>query len=207
MRSQILQASSFSPERNVYIITSVSRLFASCRPFAISRFVISVIVNTFNGHAFRGFSHVVQKIGKIHPSFTNFYSSTTIVFVRFFIWVKASFFNRLPASICFCCSVPFVVVVLVPAFYGLIFLIATAGFCISYAYTRVWGNNKISTITSAFAHGPKIFNWCLPYDGEPCKSSADGNSFTVRHNVVYSMLCLAVGIRLQSNLTATPYHT
>lgn len=88
---------------NSDVAPSIIELFISCCPFAIFRSVISIIVNTFNSRFGEWlFSHVIEECFKgCIPSFTDLYSSATIIFEGQMIRVIASAFHTNPCPIFF----------------------------------------------------------------------------------------------------------
>ena len=63
-----------------YICAIIPLLIFSRVPFAIRRFIISVIFYPFNRHAFWRMAHVLKKVFKLQPSLTDFYSTPPIIF-------------------------------------------------------------------------------------------------------------------------------
>ena len=80
-------------------IPFISRLFRSAGPSAIIRLIISVVILSFNGHSWRTFSHVGNKINWVHPSLTNGDSSSSVILVIEGCFLKASGFHGQPYSI------------------------------------------------------------------------------------------------------------
>lgn len=75
-------AQSLSSAFNDSNISSIARLFGSGGPAAVSRLIVSVIVNAFNRMA-RGWlcSHVSQKVSEIRPSLAHRNAAIAVVFV------------------------------------------------------------------------------------------------------------------------------
>ena len=62
--------------------SSILVLFFSCGPFAIAGFIVSVVVDAFNGQSGRLFAHVREKIQKrVSPSFADANPSSAVVFI------------------------------------------------------------------------------------------------------------------------------
>lgn len=86
---------------------TVAHLIFLCRPSAVGRLIVSIIVNSFNGHAFRAFAHVFKKIFKGLPSFAYFYPSCSIKGKSHSFGVLASLSHAAPnvMNCCFAFSV------------------------------------------------------------------------------------------------------
>lgn len=90
MLTQFDQASSNSIDRKNPIGSSVSSLLSFSCPLAISRLVVSVVVDSFNGESFGTNSHVIKKVPKIKPRLAHLYSSTSVVGIFSVFWIVAS---------------------------------------------------------------------------------------------------------------------
>lgn len=84
--------------KNIYSPISLLLLFSG--PTAVSRFVISIVVDSINGRIRRSFAHVFNEIEKsisaVFPSFANCDSSLSIHFPSIFRLVVAAFNHRSP---------------------------------------------------------------------------------------------------------------
>lgn len=99
---------SFSVNRQVLIGPSIIAILLLGYPSTISRFVVSVIVYSVNALSFWTFSHVIEKVRVIFPSFANRNASVTIPFSTSILRVAASSDHTLPNMIGFgiCCITP-----------------------------------------------------------------------------------------------------
>ena len=77
-------------------VTSIFSLLFSGSPYAIFRGVTLIVINSFNTKFIWPFSHICQKIFKMHPSGTNRNSPSTVIFISLTSWASASFFNSFP---------------------------------------------------------------------------------------------------------------
>lgn len=85
---------------NVPFFPSIIALLTSCRPTAISRLVVAVVVDTIKGGSLRPWSHISKEGRKvILPSLAHHNSSSTVVFVLFASWVKAALFHRVVGDV------------------------------------------------------------------------------------------------------------
>ena len=84
---------SFSNSINCYlaIVSFVVRLFVTGCPFAIARFVVTVVVDPFNRRAMRrALPHVVIKVSKrLNPSVADNDTSRAVIFIKFVVAVIA----------------------------------------------------------------------------------------------------------------------
>lgn len=80
-------------------ISTVFRLVPSRYPFAIFGSVIAVVVATFDAVAGWTFPHVSEKFFERKPAVANLNTSSTVVFIRFGIWVSTAGFHRAPNAI------------------------------------------------------------------------------------------------------------
>ena len=79
----------------------ITVLFFGRGPSAIARFVVAVIIDTINRHAFRHTHHVGNKILDPVPTLANDYSSAPIIFIGRMFWVVAAMNHANPAFIHF----------------------------------------------------------------------------------------------------------
>lgn len=91
MFTKFRQATSDSTNRQDSIASRISGLFLSSGPSAITRFVISVVVNAIQGKPGRCFSHVREKTSEIIPSCTDRNSTSSITMKRIFLRIIAAF--------------------------------------------------------------------------------------------------------------------
>lgn len=74
------QGLSFALKGKKTVISLVVVLFCACSPLAIPWFVIAIIINSFNRMFWgRTFTHVVTEVFKLPPTFTDLYSSASVV--------------------------------------------------------------------------------------------------------------------------------
>ena len=79
---------------------TISCLFHACRPSAILRFIVSVVVNSIKCLVLWSRSHICQKIFKgIYPAFANSNPAPAIKRPCWNIWTIATAFHGLPDSI------------------------------------------------------------------------------------------------------------
>lgn len=77
--------------------SSILCLFRPRSPFAVSRFVVAVVVYALKSQFWgRPLPHVVKKVLKTKPPLTHGYSSPAVVAEIFALRVKASLLHRLP---------------------------------------------------------------------------------------------------------------
>jgi len=76
--------------------TCVPILLRSGSPSAIIRFIVAIVVVTFNGQTDRSLPHIGKKISKIKPSRANLYSSASVVLKSFVFWVIATAHHTTP---------------------------------------------------------------------------------------------------------------
>lgn len=78
----------------------LSLFFIRC-PFAIRRFVVTVIVDAVNRSAFLAGTrpHISKEIFKLHPACADFYAAAAVVFIRFILWIQATVFHVLPSPV------------------------------------------------------------------------------------------------------------
>lgn len=94
--TQFGDAGSASSHCSNFIFASVSGLlFVSC-PFAIIFEVSERIIDAFKRETVRLYSHICEKIRKLHPAFADGYTSSAIVFILFVHWIEASFLHFVP---------------------------------------------------------------------------------------------------------------
>lgn len=99
MFTQFCNATGNSSDRNNYVVSPVAMLFRWCRPTAIGRLIISVIVNAINRFTNWAFPHVFQKMFNFKPSFTDFNSSAPIIFIGIMLWIGAAIYHAVPALV------------------------------------------------------------------------------------------------------------
>ena len=108
------------------LITScVSRLLFFSGPFAITRRIPSVIVNSLNGHAVRTFSHIREEPLECNPRIAYRDTPAAIVLISDGIRVCASLYHSIPYLIracsshsMFCNIVPYGLIMKAPAGFG-----------------------------------------------------------------------------------------
>jgi hypothetical protein len=81
-------------------IPTIPFLFGHRRPFAISRFVPTVIVDSLNRESSRSFPHVSQKVDEREPSFADFNPASTVIFKVRITRVGATLNHYRPFAIC-----------------------------------------------------------------------------------------------------------
>ena len=133
----------------------VSGLFRPCSPFAISGFIIAIVINALNAVRRRwSWSHIGQKVFKPAPSFTDLNSTTPVVFIARVSITSASGVKKTPNAM-FWSACQFVgdgtKLLLFP-------LQASATFCISKAKPFSW----INLLVPAFAKTKPL---CSPVFG------------------------------------------
>lgn len=80
----------------------VRHLLLNSRPSAVTRFIVSVIIDSINRVTrSRAFSHVCQEHSKILPLFAYGYASRSVDFMLWVFGVLASLLHPSPAVICF----------------------------------------------------------------------------------------------------------
>lgn len=78
------------------VFSSVISLIIFRSPLAIFRKISLRIVDSINRKTLWTKTHVFKKCIKRSPSFTYFYSSASVVFIRFIIWIRASHSHIFP---------------------------------------------------------------------------------------------------------------
>lgn len=63
------------------LFTSIVNLFSTCCPFAICWLIIPIVINAFDSKAMRRISHIKEKCTKLFPTFTNYYSASSIILI------------------------------------------------------------------------------------------------------------------------------
>jgi hypothetical protein len=96
----------FSSHRNQVISSRVSSLNCHCCPATIFLAVVTIIIYTINRELSWAFSHIAQKVLKLHPAVANMYSASTVVVKGRVRWIRASLNHRVPDAIC--CRLSFV---------------------------------------------------------------------------------------------------
>ncbi len=81
------------------IISSVAILPLSRRPHTVFRIVSLAVVSSLKREIYRLLSHVFQEASKRAPSFTDFYSSAAVVWIAFFIRIRAALKHSCPRLI------------------------------------------------------------------------------------------------------------
>ena len=99
MNTEVFDASGHSINRKDLGASSISGLALNCLPTTISRFVISVIVDSGNSHSDWALSHVCKEVRKCHPFFTNSYSPSSVVLKTKSLGVCASLDHSSPRLI------------------------------------------------------------------------------------------------------------
>jgi len=79
--------------------SSISTILGSCRPAAVSEFVVPIDVYSVEVHSRRTFSHVCEEVYKNEPSFANGDSSTAVAFPTSAFRIAASSKHVGPSSI------------------------------------------------------------------------------------------------------------
>lgn len=86
---------SFLPSRSAII-----GLFLHCSPSAIRRFVVPVVVHSFNRQSSRFSPHVIkEKLERLSPSLADSYSPVAVVLIVLILLVVASIFHARPCLI------------------------------------------------------------------------------------------------------------
>ncbi len=81
-------------------ISPIPHLLRACRPSAIARLVIAVVVDAFNGMAKWAWPHVIEKCReRIEPSGIDSYASTAVVLEVSSVRIKTARFHGLPRSV------------------------------------------------------------------------------------------------------------
>lgn len=122
--SPVFSNQSFSIHGQKNIVATVASLFCHCRPTAIFRRIIAVIVGAFNSEFRMWFwPHIGIKVFEIMPSFTYFYASPAVIWVSNNQWIVTACFHGGPSVIlgCIYASVFAALVYTTTAFYSLIF--------------------------------------------------------------------------------------
>lgn len=81
------------------IITAISSLFFSSRPFAVFSIIALIIIYAVYCKTLGLYTHIRYKVLKSIPSFTNLYSTTTITIIHFISWIIAPAKHIFPACI------------------------------------------------------------------------------------------------------------
>lgn len=79
-----------------WIVMPVLSLLFARGPTTVARFVVSVVVDSFNRHLRRSWPHVGEKVLEDKPPRTELYSSTTIPAVMTFVRVCGALFDAVP---------------------------------------------------------------------------------------------------------------
>jgi len=98
---KLRQASGDTTHGKNVIVAFISTLLSTRCPSAISRFVISIIVNALKGATFGPLSHVVGKVNKRTPSFTNSYAPTSVILKFYNIRICAASNHSCPNPVQF----------------------------------------------------------------------------------------------------------
>lgn len=77
----------------------VAVLFGGRSPFAVSWFIVAVIVQSLNFKPFRTWPHVFKEIGEVLPSFAQLYSTSAVIGIARFARILAAFLNAAPNRI------------------------------------------------------------------------------------------------------------
>lgn len=80
---------------------SILGLFFPCCPSAITRFIVTIRINSLNSvFTCRTFTHIGKKINeRFLPTLAYCYASATIKIISWFIWVKTSGLHGNPSSV------------------------------------------------------------------------------------------------------------
>lgn len=91
-----------SPVDGKYAVaSSVPALIFCAGPSAIRRLVISVVIYTLNCNAIWPFSHVGKEVFKVSPSWTHFYSSSSVMLKTVIFGIRASVNHLGPRAVGF----------------------------------------------------------------------------------------------------------
>lgn len=72
------------------ILAGISRLLNSCLPFAVTFFIVTIVVFSPQSHPVGTLAHVRKEIGKQFPSIANSDSSAAVIFPLFVSRISAS---------------------------------------------------------------------------------------------------------------------
>lgn len=70
-------------------ISFIVGLLCYASPSAIARLIVAVVVDPVKSGAFWSIAHILNKLDKIAPSFTNAYASCTVIFKLVTVWIVA----------------------------------------------------------------------------------------------------------------------
>jgi hypothetical protein len=102
----VLKASRYPVNGEESSPVRISGLLLGCRPAAISRLIIAVVVwVSVNALAFRALAHISQEVRESQPSLANRDSSTSVRFPIWKGWIGGSLDHARPTSVGLC--VPF----------------------------------------------------------------------------------------------------
>ena len=83
--------------------SSVGYLLFHCGPTSIAWFVIAIVIYAIKGKTFRRhIPNICVEIRKCVPTFTNFYTSTSVVMVLIIFRIFASLNKKIPSSVNAC---------------------------------------------------------------------------------------------------------
>lgn len=104
----------FEPGFLIFIWSSVTHLLRDCRPPAVVRHVMSIIIDTIKRQALRAWSHIDQKVLEAtQPAFTDSDTATAVVLELVVIRIQAPAFHRCPRAVLTSCLLPCGLAVLV----------------------------------------------------------------------------------------------
>lgn len=180
MDTQVCKTSGNAIHGEEYVPSSVSHLRGICRPFTVSGFVISIIVDAFNRHPFWGFSHVIKEnFKRVYPLLANGYPPAPIITEAFRMGVKASLFHALPSRVGIGQAVS--------VFGTCLQSQATARFGLPTCKIIALGNNLFSALAATKELLADLSRratiWRSGNYGKPCKLPPD-NGFSVSHKLV-----------------------
>lgn len=195
MTAQFCHAGGYADYGEYSIIAPIHRLLIWRLPFAVSGFVIPIILDSAKAFSFWLFSHIFEKIRERHPSITNGDPTSTIMFPILTVGIRASFNHGCPAMV----GRRKMISTAMPMLEGKrgihLLSVTSTRFRVSAGQRIVPNNDNLSTITNANRLSSALSfgfpsRWSFSNNFQPSKfHSYEGYSFTHsigRFNVVSS---------------------
>jgi len=196
MITEVRKASSDSTDGENYILPRVSALLFARGPFYILWLVAFFVVNSLDGKALRFWSHILEKILKLKPSFADRNSPATVIFESSVVWVSTAINHAKPCGVLNGSFPRFIVTVL--GRYESYNFISKAATRRSFEPPKAVIKDRFlsSAIAKAQAYSFAVFGGQISDNQKSSKASPDKRRF-FRHCNVRSLFCLAVGRWLQ----------
>lgn len=188
------------------VSSCIPSLFERCSPLHIIGAITFGILNPFNAFANRTITHVLQKINKVFPSFTNCNSPCSVVLPSFRLVIGAPLYHCSPRSVgsgrlldAACCDTGMPVSRQLLAHQRIV--ITTARRCItrseSHIGSRQHGSAIAATQTPRLARSTRQSSYRKLLNDLKLSKPLSGDTYSSRHNGM--SLCLAAGVGYRPN--------